>query len=106
MQEDLKEYYAVIFTSIQSDELEGYAEAAERMVELAREQPGFLGIESARSGIGITVSYWKDEESIRAWRNNAEHSLAREQGRNHWYKAFRTRVCKVVRDYGKGELDG
>ncbi|HRN41732.1 MAG TPA: antibiotic biosynthesis monooxygenase [Vicingus sp.] len=78
---------------------EGYDEMAERMVELAQQQPGFLGIESARNEIGITVSYWKDLASIKKWKEHAEHTIAREKGRSDWYKAFKTRIAKVERDY-------
>ena len=68
--------------------------------ELAAQQPGFLGVESAREdGLGITVSYWSSEEAIRAWKHHAEHSAIREQGRSTWYTAFQTRVCKVERAY-------
>lgn len=97
-----KDYYAVIFSSLLSDNLDDYNETADHMMELAAQQPGFLGVESARSGLGITVSYWKDEASIAAWRQNAEHSMARAKGRSQWYKAFCTRVCKVEREYSKG----
>ncbi|MDH4564723.1 MULTISPECIES: antibiotic biosynthesis monooxygenase [unclassified Pseudomonas] len=95
-------YYAVIFTSLRSDTEQDYAATAERMLELAREQPGFLGVESARGadGLGITVSYWRDEESIRTWRVQAEHREAQRRGRAEWYRAFRTRVAYVERDYG------
>ena len=94
-------YYAVIFTSLRSPGDQGYAQAAEQMLELAREQSGFLGVESARGddGLGITVSYWRSEEAIRAWKHHAEHSAIREQGRSTWYTAFQTRVCKVERAY-------
>ena len=94
-------YYAVIFSSLRTDGDHGYVEAAGRMLELAREQPGFLGVESARGddGLGITVSYWSSEEAIRAWKHHAEHSAIREQGRSMWYTAFQTRVCKVERAY-------
>ena len=94
-------YYAVIFTSLRTHTDQGYAQAAERMLELARLQPGFLGVESARGedGIGITVSYWTDEAAILAWKQHAEHSTTREQGRAAWYRAFQTRVCKVERAY-------
>ncbi|CAM3524122.1 hypothetical protein FSS13T_19880 [Flavobacterium saliperosum S13] len=92
-------YYAVIFTSERTEIEQGYAETAERMVELASEQPGFLGVESARNDIGITVSYWKDLESVKNWKMNAEHTLAREKGRTDWYKAFKVRIAKVERDY-------
>lgn len=92
-------YYAVIFTSVRTEGDNGYAEMADRMVELAQKQDGFLGVESARNEIGITVSYWRDLESIRKWRNNLEHAVAREKGRKEWYKSFKTRIAKVERDY-------
>ena len=93
-------YFAVIFTSVRTEGDHGYAEMADRMVELARQQDGFLGVESARNEIGITVSYWRDQESIRQWRNHVEHSLARDKGHKEWYQSFKTRVAKVERDYG------
>ncbi|MCM2464436.1 antibiotic biosynthesis monooxygenase [Pseudomonas sp. CG7] len=94
-------YYAVIFTSLRTEGDQGYAEAAERMLALAREQPGFLGVESARGddGLGITVSYWRDEAAILAWKQHPEHSAIRERGRSIWYTQCQTRVCKVERDY-------
>ena len=93
-------YYAVIFTSIRTEiGDDAYAETADRMVELGSTMPGFLGIESAREGIGITVSYWKDLESIRHWKHQTEHILARDKGRAFWYAAFKTRICRVERDY-------
>ncbi|WP_285354221.1 antibiotic biosynthesis monooxygenase [Pseudomonas sp. lyk4-R2A-10] len=97
-------YYAVIFTSNRTDGDQGYAEAAERMLELAREQPGFLGVESARGadGLGITVSYWQSEAAILAWKHHPEHQAIRERGRSTWYSGFHTRVCKVERDYRFG----
>ncbi len=70
------------------------------MVELAAEQPGFLGVESAREGLGITVSYWDSPENIRKWKQVAEHRIAQEMGRSDWYSAYKTRICLVERDYG------
>ena len=93
-------YYAVIFTSVRTEGDNGYAEMADRMVELAQQQYGFLGVESARNEVGITVSYWRDLESIKRWKEHAEHSFAREKGRSEWYKSFKTRIAKVERDYG------
>ena len=93
-------YYAVIFTSFRTEGDQGYGEMAKRMVELASRQPGFLGIESAREDLGITVSYWTDLDSIKAWKANIEHREAQELGRKKWYSAFKTRICKVERDYG------
>jgi len=93
-------YYSVIFTSIRTEGDNGYAEMADRMVELARQQDGFLGVESARNKIGITVSYWRDLECIKKWRENMEHSVAREKGRKEWYQSFKVRIAKVERDYG------
>ncbi len=92
-------YYAVIFTSLRTDGDNGYAEMSNRMVELAKAQSGFLGYESSREGLGITVSYWKDQESIRNWRDNLEHQAARGKGKILWYKQFTTRIAKVERDY-------
>lgn len=93
-------YYAVIFTSVKEKNDTGYDDMANRMVELAQQQPGFLGVESARNEIGITVSYWTDLVSIKNWKEHAEHTIAREKGRADWYKAFKTRIAKVERDYG------
>lgn len=93
-------YYAVILTSVRTEGDNGYAEMADRMVELARQQDGFLGVESARNEIGITVSYWRELESIRKWKEHVEHSVAREKGRNEWYQSFKVRIAKVERDYG------
>ena len=96
-------YYAVIFASLRTArDDEGYGKASERMAELARTQPGYLGVDSVRdaSGVGITVSYWSSEEAIVAWRRNAEHTLAREQGRKTWYQEYELRVAKVERAYG------
>lgn len=93
-------YYAVIFTSVRTEGDNGYAEMAERMVELARQQDGFLGVESARNETGITVSYWRDLESIRRWRNHSEHIPAQIKGKAEWYKSFKVRIARVERDYG------
>ncbi|KAB0498944.1 antibiotic biosynthesis monooxygenase family protein [Pseudomonas vancouverensis] len=95
-------YFAVIFTSLRTEGDQGYAEAAARMLELVREQPGFLGVESARGedGLGITVSYWTSEAAIVAWKHHPEHTAIRERGRSTWYARCHTRVCRVERDYG------
>lgn len=95
-------YYAVIFANQRTAGDDGYADMAERMVTLAGQQPGFLGMDSVRgdSGLGITVSYWDSEAAIAAWKAHAEHSLARERGRERWYCAFTLRVARVERAYG------
>ncbi|MCB1755624.1 MAG: antibiotic biosynthesis monooxygenase [Gammaproteobacteria bacterium] len=93
-------YYAVIFTSHRTDGDHGYGEMASRMVELASTQPGFLGLESAREDVGITVSYWSDLDSIKAWKKNAEHQAAQKKGREEWYSKYRVRISKVEREYG------
>jgi heme-degrading monooxygenase HmoA len=93
-------YYAVIFTSLRTAGEHGYAETARHMLELAQCQPGFLGVESAREdGLGITVSYWQSEASILAWRQQIEHTAARERGRAQWYDTFTVRVARVERAY-------
>jgi heme-degrading monooxygenase HmoA len=94
-------YYAVIFTSLRTDrDPEAYYAASDRMVELAQDQPGFLGVESAREGLGITVSYWASLDAIAAWKRHAEHVAVQANGRRGWYSAFKTRIAKVERDYG------
>lgn len=93
-------YYAVIFTSSRTDGDGGYSQMADKMVELAAKQEGFLGIESAREEIGITVSYWKDLDSIKNWKNNVDHLEAQEKGKMDWYASFKVRIAKVERDYG------
>ena len=93
-------YYAVIFSTLRTTVDEGYMETTKRMEALAKLQEGYLGLESARNKIGITVSYWKSLDAILKWRNNAEHTLAREKGKELWYKKYQLRTCKVQREYG------
>ena len=92
-------YYAVIFSSYRTPIENGYGEMTKRMVELASQQPGFLGVESAREDIGITVSYWSDLDSIKSWKQNMKHREAQKLGREKWYTSFKVRVSKVERDY-------
>ena len=92
-------YYAVIFTSLRTGDLDGYDESAARMAELAATMPGFLGLETAREGIGLTVSYWRDLESIATWKRQAEHLAAQGNGRRRWYSHYVTRIARVERDY-------
>lgn len=92
-------YYAVIFTSLRTTVDDGYGDMAQRMVELAAEQDGYLGHESAREDLGITVSYWASLDAIRHWKMQSEHLLAQQYGRDKWYAAYKTRICKVERDY-------
>jgi heme-degrading monooxygenase HmoA len=93
-------YYAVIFSSTLKGHDDGYEAEANKMVALAEQQPGFLGIESARDTLGITVSYWSDLDSIRQWKANTEHLVAQKKGHELWYQSFKVRVAKVERDYG------
>jgi heme-degrading monooxygenase HmoA len=95
-------YYAVIFTGQRTADELGYGETADRMVELASQQPGYLGVESARGddGLGITVSYWRSLEDIAAWRRQLEHTAARNDGRAQWYTHYELRIAKVERAYG------
>ncbi|WP_027967469.1 antibiotic biosynthesis monooxygenase family protein [Halomonas halocynthiae] len=93
-------YYAVIFSSARTDGDHGYDAMASRMIELAAQQKGFLGIESAREGVGITVSYWASEDAIRNWKQNAEHLEAQRLGHKVWYSEFKVRIAKVERAYG------
>ena len=93
-------YYAVIFTSTRKDIDAGYQEMNQKMFDLAARQPGYLGVETAREEIGITVSYWKDLESIRHWKGNVEHLEAQKLGREKWYAIYKVRIARVERDYG------
>lgn len=92
-------YYAVIFTSHRTEGDDGYSAMAEKMMGLASLQPGFLGVESAREEVGITVSYWADLESIQYWKENLLHKEAQQLGYEKWYSTFKTRIAKVERDY-------
>jgi len=94
-------YYAVIFSSLRNEGDRDYEATADRMVELARTMPGYLGIESARGadGFGITVSYWRDDASIAAWRSYSEHVLAQERGKREWYTHYELRIARVERGY-------
>lgn len=94
-------YYAVIFSSQRTEGDNGYGETAERMAELAAQQPGFLGMESTRGadGFGITAAYFDSEENIRAWKRNMEHAAARQKGREVWYAHYEIRIAKVERAY-------
>lgn len=93
-------YYAVIFTSKRTDlEKEPYQKMARYMVELAKSQDGFIDIESAREEIGITVSYWRDMEAIKHWKNQSEHLIAQKYGRLKWYEHYKVRIAKVEREY-------
>ncbi|MEA1785744.1 antibiotic biosynthesis monooxygenase [Arenibacter sp. GZD96] len=94
-----KPYYAVIFTSIRTDGDCGYGEMARQMETLAHQQKGFLGMESAREAIGITVSYWESLEAIAHWKANASHRIAQTKGRTDWYTYYRVRICLVEREY-------
>lgn len=104
-----EEYYAVIFTSQRTDaEMAMYGVTSERMIELAQQQPGFLGLETVReeTGLGITVSYWRDREAIAAWGEHAEHRVAQKLGRQEFYSWFQLRITKVIEDrsFGLEEL--
>ena len=96
-------YYAVIFTSLRTDIEDGYSDMSARMLELAKKQPGFLGVESAREQVGITVSYWVDLEAIKQWRDHPEHRKAQKHGRDKWYAKFKVRVAKVEREHGRSD---
>lgn len=96
---NFKPYFAVIFTSTHADNTEGYSEMAIEMESLAKKQQGFLGIDSARNDVGITVSYWESLEAIKNWKANTEHLLAQKKGREQWYNWYNVRICKVEREY-------
>ena len=92
-------YYAVIFSSIKHNPAEGYDAMADEMFELAQQQEGYLGFESARNDIGITVSYWSSIDAIKNWKTNSRHLIAQKYGREHWYMQYKVRICLVEHDY-------
>ena len=96
-------YYAVIFTSELAEEHTGYEAMAEEVLTLAEQQPGFLGFESARNELGISISYWDSLEAISAWREHSFHQLAQEKGKRDWYKNYRIRIARVERDSALGD---
>ena len=99
MDKDFKPYYAVIFTSTHKENIEGYSEMAKKMDVLAKQQPGFLGMDSARNEIGVTVSYWDSLESIKNWKLHADHLQVQLKGRQDWYSWYNVKICKVEREY-------
>lgn len=92
-------YYTVIFTSTLVEAVDGYFEMNAKMKELVTKQDGFIGLDGLRAEIGITVSYWKDLESIKKWKANAEHIAAQNMGKSKWYNTFKIRIAKVEIDY-------
>tara|TARA_R110000751_G_scaffold209420_2_gene313294 strand:+ start:281 stop:604 length:324 start_codon:yes stop_codon:yes gene_type:complete len=99
MIKDHTPYYAVIFTSTHTKDIKDYAEMSNQMENLAKQQDGFLGIESARNEVGITVSYWKSLEAIKNWKQQTDHLIAQQKGRTDWYSWYKVRICKVEREY-------
>ncbi len=96
---NFKPYYAVIFTSTHSKDTEGYKEMAARMENMAKTQKGYLGMDSAKSAVGITISYWESLEAIKAWKANTQHRMAQQLGQTKWYSWYNVRICKVEREY-------
>lgn len=98
-------YYAVIFVSVHTTDLKGYAEVMAYMEELVSGRPGYLGMDSARSEVGVTVCYWRDEESISAWREHRDHAATRDRGRTQWYERYSVKVARVERAYDWSAAD-
>ncbi len=92
-------YYAVIFTSTHTQDIKGYVEMSNQMETLAKQQDGFISIESARNEIGITVSYWESLDAIKNWKQQTDHVIAQQKGREDWYNWYKVRICKVEREY-------
>lgn len=92
-------YYAVIFTSTRTEGDNGYAEMAQQMENMAKQQPGYLGVESAKGEVGITVSYWESLKVIADWKANTDHFFAQQSGIKDWYQWYKVRICLVEREY-------
>jgi len=99
LMQNFKPYYAVIFTSTQTVNTEGYSAMAQKMEMLAKEQEGFISIDSAHEEVGITVSYWESLDAIKNWKQQSEHLQAQLKGRNEWYSWYNVKICKVEREY-------
>lgn len=99
MNKNFKPYYAVIFTSTQNENIEGYSEMAKKMEKLAKQQLGFRGVDSAKNEIGITVSYWDSLDAIKQWKQQSDHLQAQLKGRSSWYNWYNVRICKVEHEY-------
>ena len=97
-----KPYYAVIFTSLKTNQTEGYDQMAESMETLAKQQPGYLSIETVQNEIGITISYWDSLDAIKNWKANLEHLIAQKLGKEQWYRWYKVRICKVEREHTFG----
>lgn len=97
--QNFKPYYAVIFTSTLTEDNDDYNEMSKKIEALAKQQDGFLGSDSAREAVGITVSYWKSLEAIKLWKQNHEHLIAQQKGKEQWYSWYTARICKVEREY-------
>ena len=97
---------AVIFISRLKPDAPGYEETARRMVELVKGMPGFLGMASWRDeeGRGVTISWWRDEHSIRRWRDHPEHAQARHRGDAEWYVDWHIQICQVQRFSRKARI--
>ncbi len=102
MKQHFKPYYAVIFTSTQKEHIEGYYKMSEKMEQLAKKQPGYLGMDNARNEVGITVSYWESLEAITNWKQQSDHLQAQLKGQQNWYSWYNVKVCKVEREYEFG----
>lgn len=96
---NFKPYYAVIFTSLKKENTTEYDEMGEKMVALARQQPGFIGVDSARNDVGITVSYWETTQAILQWKANTDHLIAQRNGKEKWYSWYNVKICLVEREY-------
>ena len=102
MTSNFEPYYAVIFTSKRTEGVNGYAEMSQLMDSLVKKQKGFIGVDSARNDIGITVSYWKNLEAIKNWKQQTDHLMAQKKGRTDWYSWYNVKICKVEREYEFG----
>lgn len=96
---NFKPYYVVIFTSTLKNNHKGYSEMAVKMEALAKKQKGFLGFDSAREKLGISNSYWETHDDIKSWKQQSEHLLAQQEGKQNWYSWYNVRICKVEREY-------
>jgi heme-degrading monooxygenase HmoA len=94
-------YYVAVFTALRTQDQSGYSETNDRMEDLVKDIPGYLGMDFAQTpgGLGITIGYFRDADALSQWRSNAEHRAAQKRGRAEWYESYTLHVAKVERSY-------
>ena len=99
---------AVIFEAIpEKGKWDEYIDIASKLRPELETIDGFISVERFQSIANpekvLSLSFWRDEESVRQWRNLETHRVAQHQGRTSIFNDYRLRVASVIRDYGMNE---